>query len=230
MRRIVVCLLILLTGSSCTWNRVDGPSSVWRLKAPMNADQRLEKVKTDYVKAKAAGEDIQVIQSHLERLALLSPNHVPTLMTAAVIAYQSEDAPRTQRYLDWVLGIDPRNVEAAVLRIRLLVEQGNLSRAKSFTEEFLQIAPEQPQVWESYAAVLYMQEDYAGARQALENGMALTDGEDCVQYHLGLIAEAQEQWTAAREHYMQAAESQDRCREHALRYKGLDLNMDLDEI
>jgi Flp pilus assembly protein TadD len=126
----------------------------------------------------------------IERLATEFPRHVPTLMANAVIAYDERDKVKAKRYLDALFSVTESHPDAAVLRSRVAIDQGNMPLARRVIETQLAYTPNEASVHEAYSSILYMLRDLDGA--AREIGLAEKLGAPGwrVAYNRGLIAEA----------------------------------------
>src|SRR6185369_1711620 len=70
-----------------------------------NPDERLAALREEYEQTKGGQHDQSVlvdsdrVRLEIERLALEFPNHVPTLMTNAALAYDHHETVKAQRYM-----------------------------------------------------------------------------------------------------------------------------------
>jgi tetratricopeptide (TPR) repeat protein len=126
----------------------------------------------------------------IERLATEFPHHVPTLMANAVIAYDERDKVKAKRYLDAIFSIENSYPQAAVLRSRVAIDEGNMPMARRVIEMQIAYTPNEPSVREAYSSILYMSRDLEGATR--EIAVAEKQGAPPwrVAYNRGLIAEA----------------------------------------
>lgn len=106
--------------------------------------------------------------------------------------------------LDRLLAQPGPHPEAAILRARIALEQGNITGAVQLLERQAMLVPSDLDVRSALASAYYTGGEYERARNLLRTtGMAIHDP-PAHSYHLGLIAEAQEDWLAACEHYRRA--------------------------
>ena len=145
--------------------------------------------------------DCDRIQNEIERLSLQFPQHVPTLMANATIAYDHREAVKAQRYLDALFSIEPIHPEAAILRSRIAIEQGNHAAAARLLETQVAYTPDHAGLREAQSAELYMTGDLANARTALDVAEALGAPAWRIAYNRGLIAEAAGDASAAQKQY-----------------------------
>ena len=142
------------------------------------------------------------VEAGVRRLALVHPRHVDTLVASAALALEGGNEARAERQLDQALAVDPAHVPALLLRTRLAAESGNLSSARRRLEDALELRPDDVDLCEALAGVLYLQ----GEHEATLAELDLVDRLDADRawrsdYHRGLVAEAREDLSTAREHY-----------------------------
>src|SRR5262249_28113293 len=81
------------------------------------------------------------LRAEIERLAVVCPTHVPTLMANAVIAYDDHRTVVSQQYLDQILSEAPSHPDAAALRARIAMEEGNVPFARRLMEQQIALSP-----------------------------------------------------------------------------------------
>lgn len=150
--------------------------------------------------------DCDRIRVELERLAIEFPRNEPVLLTNAVVSYQVKQFERSQMFLDALFELQPVHPDAAVLRTRLAVREGNLRFARRFVDEQIELTPDHGELREARAAVRYLARDYRGAARDLEYALALGAPEARVAYHRGLVAEAAGRVEEAMGFYVRAVE------------------------
>ena len=145
------------------------------------------------------------LRRDIERLAVVCPGHVPTLMANAVIAYEDEHrSVKAQQLLDLILAQTTRHPDAAILRARIAAEEGNLPYAHRLLEQQLRLAPDHAGLHETYAATLYLERQFTDATRELTLAAALGAPQWRVAYHRGLIEEAGGRFAEARRYYTEA--------------------------
>jgi tetratricopeptide (TPR) repeat protein len=158
----------------------------------------------------------------IERLAVVCSTHIPTLMANAVIAYDDRQLPKAQQFLDRIFSEPRSNPDAAVLRARIAIDEGNLSFARRLLEQQIKLAPDHAGLHETYGGVLYLDGQITEARRELTTADALGAPRWRVAYHLGLVEEAAGNLEAARKYYNEAiAASQDYAQARS-RLRGLE--------
>jgi tetratricopeptide (TPR) repeat protein len=165
--------------------------------------------------------DCDRVRNQLEGLAFEFPRHVPTLMANAVVAYESKDNVKTARYLDAVFDVEGMHREAALLRCRISIEEGNLPAAMRLIERQVHYLPDDAELREVHAAALYMSGDFASARSALDVAEVLGAPAWRVAFHRGLIAESKGEAREAERHYQDALRENPEAQNARSRLNGL---------
>ena len=150
------------------------------------------------------GSECARLQREVERLAVICPGHVPTLMANAVLAYDDRRAELSQQYLDQILAQPRNHPDAAALRARIAIEEGNLPFARRLLEQQIKLAPDHSGLRETYAAELYLDGKMPRAVEELTMAAALGAPGWRVAYHRGLIEEASGRLSEAGRYYAEA--------------------------
>ena len=154
-----------------------------------------------------AAPECDRLRREIERLAVVCPGHVPTLMANAVIAYDEHRPAKAQQFLDQILAQPRSYPDAAVLRARIAIEEGNLPFARRLLEQQIRLAPDHAGLHETYAATLYLERQLPEARRELTTAGALGAPRWRIAYHLGLVEEASGRLDEARRYYAEALEA-----------------------
>ena len=165
--------------------------------------QSLETVRAKGCEASATSE-CDRLRREIERLAVICPAHVPTLMANAVLAYDDRQPAQSQQYLDEILAQPRAYPDAAVLRGRIAMEEGNLPFARRFLEQQIKLAPDHSGLHETYAAALYLDGRIPQATEELTMAAALGAPGWRVAYHRGLIEESSGRLVEASRYYSEA--------------------------
>ena len=140
--------------------------------------------------AKTGESDCARLRTELDRLALVCQGHAPTLMANAVFAYEENQPVLAQQLLDQVLAQPRSYPDAAVLRARIAVEEGNLPFARRLLEQNIRLAPDHAELHETYGATLYLEGQLPEATRELLAARTLGAPGWRIAYHLGLVDEA----------------------------------------
>lgn len=200
MTRLTILAMTLCTGACLTAGR---PLQRQECVQP---DARLSELLPRYEQLRATGctEECGPLRREIERLALVCPAHAPTLMANAVQAYDDKNVAAAQQWLDIILGRPGIHANAAVLRARIAIEEGNVPFASRLLESRIKLAPDHAGLRETYGAALYLSRQYAAAIRELKMAAALGAPPWRVAYHLGLVDEAEGRLDAAATHYAEA--------------------------
>jgi tetratricopeptide (TPR) repeat protein len=207
---ILLALLALTLATGCT------TSSFGHRSRDCDPDRELARLRDVYDECRQGHQesskhlvvDCDRAAIQIERLALDFPTHVPTLMTVAVIAYyDAHDANKAERYLDALFSVEPSHPEAAILRSRISIDQGNLPAAKRLLEMQISYAPDNAGLREAHSSVLYMAHDLEGARAEISAAEKLGAPAWRVAFNRGLIAEEAGQNAEAAQLYEAALTS-----------------------
>jgi tetratricopeptide (TPR) repeat protein len=165
--------------------------------------------------------DCENLRREIERLSLVCPGHMPTLVTNAVIAYEAGQTVKAQQFLDRVFERPGSHPDAAILRARIAVEEGNIPFARRFLEQQILLAPDHPGLRETHAGALYLAGDATLARRELNAAGDLGAPRWRIAYHLGLIEEAEGQMETAKRFYSEAVTGNPGFAAAQARLKGL---------
>lgn len=151
--------------------------------------------------------DCDRARTEVKYLSLEFPKHVPTLMANAVLAYDAREPVKAQGYLDALFQVQPDHAEAAILRSRISVEEGNLAAARELLQMQISYAPAHSGLREALSAVLYMERDHEGAFREINAAEKLGAPAWRVAYNRGLIAEASGKSNVAIGYYESALQA-----------------------
>lgn len=126
----------------------------------------------------------------VSRILSVCPAHEPSQLVAAVLAHESREPERAQQWLDDLLRTPQAQPEAAILRARIAVEDGNLHLARRLLTEQLRLRPDHAGLHETMAGILFLAGERAEADRHLVSARTLGAPAWRVAYHQGLIAEA----------------------------------------
>lgn len=141
------------------------------------------------------------LASELSGLYLKYPNSKRIMMASALVEFEIGNTSNSQQLLDLILSKRGAYPEAAILRSRIAMEEGNLTLARTIVKRQLNITPYNPYLYELQAAYYYVEGNYNEALQALTSAEHFTDRNWKISYHRGLIYEAKKEWYKACKEY-----------------------------
>jgi len=148
----------------------------------------------------------RALHREIERIAFVCPNHIPSLMTTAVLAYEDKDFAKASERLSSILNLVKVHPDAAVLRARIALEEGNLPFALTFLKQRMELSPDHAQLREVYAATLFLSGRLEEARTQLAVAEQLGAPRWRVAYHLGLFEERRGELQKARLLYQESVD------------------------
>jgi tetratricopeptide (TPR) repeat protein len=146
------------------------------------------------------------LQQELQRLLVVCPDDAPILMANAVVAYDGHQPVQSQQFLDQVLAQPGRYPDAAVLRARIAIEEGNVPFARRLLEQQIRLVPDHAGLHETLGGALYLDGRLPEATLELTTARALGAPRWRVAYHLGLVEEAAGRFDEASRYYGEALE------------------------
>lgn len=172
----------------------------------LDPDAQLASVLKPYEELRAAGctQECASLRREIERLAVVCPTHAPTLMANAVLAYDDRRLEVAQQLLDQILGQGSSHPDAAVLRARIALEEGNLPFAGRLLRQQITLVPDHAGLHETLGGALFLSRQYAEATRVLSTAAALGAPKWRISYHLGLVDEAEGRLDDAARRYTEA--------------------------
>jgi tetratricopeptide (TPR) repeat protein len=228
MRNLIfaAALTAALTNASCA-NRI-----VRLSYSCTNAGARLQAAWTALQEARSQTGGCDVLSNGLdrcedlrlqiERIAQDCPSDVQALMANAVLAYDEKQFVKSQQLLDSLFSLRTTYPEAAVLRARLALEEGNTPFALRYLEQQIGLSPDHAGLRELYASALYSVGRLNDARTSLTRAERLGSPAWRIAYSRGLIEEAAGQTAAARMYYEAALRERPGFKPAESRLRGLD--------
>ena len=150
--------------------------------------------------------DCHRVQNEIERLSFEFPEYIPALLANAMIAYEMRDRVKAGRFLDQVFQREPAHPEAALMKSRLMLDDGNLPTAKRLLAEQMQLSPAHAGLREANANILFLEGRYEMARAEMRIAEDLGASPARMAFNLGLIAETQGDLDGAADMYSRALE------------------------
>jgi tetratricopeptide (TPR) repeat protein len=132
-----------------------------------------------------------VLMRELETLAFDFPDHAATRYACGAAAYATGQRRQAESHLDAALAANPRLTEAASLRARLSIEEGNYPRATRLVDDGLLLAPDSADLVLLRAQLLDLSGDSEGALAAIDLAQRLGSEAWRADYHRALVYENQ---------------------------------------
>jgi predicted Zn-dependent protease len=218
-RRLPAVVASLLLAGACASDPI-------RRQQCYDPDGQLARVLTPFeaLRANGCGTDgaeCDRLRREIARLAVICPAHTPTLLANAVIAYDQRRPAEAQQLLDLILSQPRPSPDAAALRARIAIEDGNVPFARRLLEQHITLVPDHMGLHETYAAALYLDGRLPEARAELALAEALGAPRWRIAYHLGLIEEASGRRAEAGRLYAEALQGNPGWEPAASRLKAL---------
>lgn len=197
--------------------------AVWNPDYEPDPDTSLRQVlaQLDDVQGPIGPLERERLHNALVRLATRHPGHVPTQVAAAVVDLDTGQPRRAQNFADRALSIDPANVEARTIRVRIAVADGGLALARKIVDDGLILRPDAAPLYESSAWLHQLSGQLQDALLDLDAAEKLGAPEWRIEFHRGLIAELQGEDVAAALFYRAALEENGDCEQARQRLAGL---------
>jgi len=151
-----------------------------------------------------SGLRCEASRAEIRRLSVDCPGLPEVLMANALLAFEARDLVRAQQLLDQLFSLPATYPEAAVLRGRIALEQGNLPFALRFLDQQIRQMGDSGELRETYASALFLSRRYQEALVQLEVAQRLGSPEWRLAYSRGLIEEALGRFPQAKERYEEA--------------------------
>ena len=145
------------------------------------------------------------LRRQAEEMSFLYPNHIPARFMAGLLAYEFDDPARASQHFDQVLHIAGSHPDAAVLRSRIALDDGNTAYALRLLEEQVTLRPDHAGLREAQAAAWFLAGDTTQARASLDAAERLGSPGWRLAYNRGLLAEEDGDAGSAIEQYRLAA-------------------------
>ena len=206
LRAVLAACLMTMTGcatrSPLVRQQCYNPDA--QLASVLPAFEALRARGCDEATVQGGPSECERLQREIERLAIVCPAHAPTLMANAVIAYDQQRPAEAQQMLDVVLAQPRAYPDAAVLRARIAIEDGNIPFARRLLAQQIRLVPDHAGLHETHAAALYLDGNLQESRTELTMAGALGAPRWRIAYHLGLIEETSGRSDEATRLYQEA--------------------------
>lgn len=202
LRLSIVVVALVMAGGCATLDqkRQSNPDPNDRLDTMLRENEvsRLKGSECQEVKnAKGVLVDCQRVQREVDRLYTEFPEQERVIMANAVLHYEAGRYESAQFLLDQLLSQPGRHPEAAILRARISVAEGNLTGARILLQREIALSPEYADLRDALASVYYLEGNYIEAEKQLSIAGLLGAPEWRLVYHRGLLKEARGQHEAA---------------------------------
>ncbi|MHA7839501.1 MAG: tetratricopeptide repeat protein, partial [bacterium] len=134
--------------------------------------------------------DCERTRKRIERLAIEFPRDPQVLLAHAVVGFESGRIAEAAQDLDALRRFMPAQPDAALLRSRIAITEGNLRFARRLLDEQIELTPDHAGLRELSASVHYLDGHHDAALRDLERARRLGAPLWRTRYHEGLIAEA----------------------------------------
>ena len=161
------------------------------------------------------------LHNALVNLATRYPGHVPTQVAAAIVDLDTGQPRRAQNFVDRALSLDPANVEARTIRVRIAVADGGMSLARKIVDDGLVLRPDAAPLYESSAWLHQLTGQLQDALLDLDAAETLGAPKWRIDFHRGLIEELEGNDSAAAKHYRAALAANGDCEQARQRLAGL---------
>ena len=152
------------------------------------------------------GNRCEALRLQVERLMIDCPSNPEVLMANALLAFQVRELTKSQQLLDQTFSLQPVYPQAAVLRARIALVEGNVPFAQRFLDQQIRQSSDYAPLRETYASALYLAKRWDDARAQLQVASRLGAPAWRVAYSLGLIDEAVGRTDDAKQRYREALE------------------------
>ncbi len=195
-----------------------------------DADSRLRHDWEELQEARSTGCAIQgngldrceSLRLQMEQIGQDCPNDSQALLVNAVLAYDEKQFVKAQQLLDSLFSLRGAYPDAAVLRARLALEEGNTPFALRYLDQQIAVSPDHAGLRELYASALYSVGRLDDARTSLMAAQRLGSPSWRIDYSRGLIEEAAGRPVDARMFYEAALRARPGWSAAQARLRGLD--------
>jgi len=153
------------------------------------------------------GLHCEALRSQIERLSVDCPSHPDVIMANALLAFEARNFVRSQQLIDQLFGLRVSYPEAAVLRARIAMEEGNVQYALRFLDQQIRQTGDHAGLRETYASALYLAGRFDDSRTQLMAAQVLGAPLWRVAFGKGLLEEAAGKFEDAKHRYRQAIEA-----------------------
>lgn len=169
----------------------------------------------------ASRVDCETLRLQIRRLSIDCPANTDVLMANAILAFEDHNLARAQQLLDELESNGTRSPDAAVMRARIALDQGNLQFALKYLRQQVRLLGDHAGLRETYASALFLNREWDAALVELDVAQKLGAPTWRVAYGQGLIAEEMGRFPEALQRYQEALTAKPGWREAESRLKAL---------
>lgn len=141
------------------------------------------------------------LRREARQLYVRYPRNERVILFAAVLAQQVGQRGQAGHLLDQLLASRQAHPEAAILRSRIAMEEGNLNLARRLLQQQIHLNPQDAMLHETLAAVHYLEQRDTAAYNELALAEQLGAPAWRINYHRGLLSERRHNSADACDHY-----------------------------
>lgn len=223
--QVVMLLLWMLSSTACATRTVRFNNECFNVSARLDqAWATLQAARSDpagCLGGPNGADRCQQSRSDIEYLSHVCPSDQRALMANAILAYDARDLAKAQQLLDVLFSLQRIYPEAAVLRARIALEEGNTPFAVRFLTQAVRTSSDHAGLREVYASSLYLSGRWDEAGSQLMAAERLGAPRWRIAYHRGLIEEARHNLEAAHRYYAETLKANPSWKPAASRLKGL---------
>ncbi len=146
-------------------------------------------------------------REEVRRLAMDCPDHQPAMFASAILAYEEGRRHLAQQQLDLLLERPGAHPDAAVLRGRIMLEDGNVPSAVRFLQQQAKLSPGHSQLREALASALFLAGRFEDSLASLAAAEKLGAPAWRVNYHRGVVHESRGERPEAAQCYRDSLKS-----------------------
>ena len=169
------------------------------------------------------GVHCERLRIRIQRLSMDCASSPDVVMANALLAFDDRDFVRAQQLLDELFSLQVTYPEAAILRGRIALEQGNIPFALRFLDQQVRQMGDHGPLRETYASALFLAGRWDEARAQLGVAQRLGSPGWRVAYGEGLIEEAAGRPAEARQRYQEALQARPEWKAAASRLRALEV-------
>jgi tetratricopeptide (TPR) repeat protein len=227
MKRLIIVLFLVILHISCSTPPIRTSLECFEAGTRVNdLWYTLQEIRTaGGCVGNGSDNRCESIRRQIERISFVCPNNTAALLGSAILAYDRRELFRAQQLLDDLLSRGGLNPAAAALRGRIALDEGNIPFATRFLQEQIRLNPDNAELRETLAASFYLAGQYDLAEDQLAAAGRFGTPRWRIAYHLGLIAEARRNFSAAQGFYEETLQLRPGWTPAESRLRGVGVNL-----